>query len=332
MHNKMRKSILFLLIGLSIIGCRKQTIEVYNPSEIDGLNLTVQDPNVFGLQAIHFLDVKNGFACGYNGKVVKSIDGGYTWVELKTNTNLALFDIFFINKNKGFVVGEESTLMYTEDAGSNWQKISLDIPDKIEFKSIQFINDSIGFAIGYSSILKTTNGGLSWAQEKIDCLGGTMQKIDFDGTLNGMIICVGGKIVSTTDGGNTWYVNSSISVQGSVSISVTKNSVVYASGNSKVFKSTDFGNTWVELLNSPMDNFDLNFVNQNLGFAVGRGNYTGGDFGHSFGAISYTNDGGDSWVINKTITETGSFFQSSFPSENEGFIVSGNRIINVIKK
>lgn len=338
----MKKIIFVTFYILILCGCEKEYLEPAEPSTIDGLELTILKPNEsYNLRAIHFTDNLTGFASGYDGELIKSSNGGSTWLELETNTNVPLYDIDFINSNIGFVVGGKSScggtgcipigavMLKTTDGGNSWEKIELNLIDKIELTSILFINDSVGFAIGNSSILKTNNGGNSWVQNKIENLDGTMQKIDFNGTQNGMIICEGGQIVSTTDGGISWIINSNISVNGLVSISITKNNVTYASGNGKIFRSIDFGSSWVELSNSPTDNFDINFITQDLSFAVGRGNYAGGNLGYSYGAISYTTDKGENWTENKNIVETSSFHESSFPSKNLGYIVSSNTIIKV---
>jgi photosystem II stability/assembly factor-like uncharacterized protein len=340
------KKIIFVALSILILfGCKKEQIETTEPSTIDGLELTILQPNEnYNLRAIHFIDNQTGFASGYNGQLIKSTDGGSTWKELETNTTVPLYGIDFINNNIGFVVGGKSgcegtgcipigaVMLKTTDGGDTWEKITLNLNDKIELKSIHFINASVGFAIGISSILITRDGGNSWEQKIIENLEGTMQKIDFNGTQNGMIICNGGQIISTKDGGNSWEINSTISISGSVSVSLTENNVAYASGNTKIFKSNDFGISWVELTDSPTDNFDINFITKDFGFAIGRGSYSGGDWGHNYGAIFYTTDGGKNWIGNKNIKETGSFHESSFPSENQGYIVSSNKIIKVRKK
>ncbi len=341
----MKKIIIVTLSILTLFGCKKEQIETIEPSTIDGLELTIlHSDEIYNLRAIHFIDNLTGFASGYDGKLIKSTDGGSTWKTLETNTTVPLYGIDFVNNNIGFVVGGKSScggtgcipigavMLKTMDGGDSWEKVTLNLNDKIALKSIHFINDSIGFAIGISSILTTRDGGNSWEQKIIKNLGGTMQKIDFNGTQNGMIICNGGKIISTMDGGNSWKINSTISVSGSVSISLTEDNVAYASGNSKIFKSNNFGSSWIELTDSPTDNFDVNFITQGFGFAIGRGSYSGGDWGHNYGAIFYTTDGGKNWIGHKNIKETGSFHESSFPSENQGYIVSSNKIIKVKKK
>lgn len=337
----MKKIIFVTLSILFLFGCIKEQIDTTELSTIDGLELTILQPNGnYNLRAIHFIDNLTGFASGYDGKLIKTTDGGSTWNELETNTTVPLYGIDFINTTLGFVVGGESgcggtgcipigaVMLKTTDGGDTWENVTLNLNSKIELKSVHFINDLVGFAVGISSILITEDGGNSWEQQIIENLERTMLKIDFNGTQNGMI-STGGEIISTTDGGNSWNINSTVSINGSGSISVPEGNVAYSSGFFKIFKSIDFGSSWIELTNSPTDNFDINFTTQDIGFAVGRGNYSGGDFGYNYGSIFYTTNGGENWIGNKNIIETSSFHESSFPSEDLGYIVSSSVIVKV---
>ncbi|MFD1615503.1 WD40/YVTN/BNR-like repeat-containing protein [Gelatiniphilus marinus] len=346
----MRKLTLLGIFTFSILGCSEGSIEtnqietnIYNSiAEIDGLELIIIEPNEnYNLRTIHFVDNNTGFVGGYKGKLLKTIDGGISWSELETNTETNFFGIDFIDNKKGFVVGAagnclengcnpfSAVMLKTLDGGVTWEKVSLNLNKKTELHSVHFVNNSIGFAIGNSSIIRTTNGGISWEEQSFDNTGGIMGKIDFNGTQNGMVICNGGIILSTTNGGNSWQINSTLSGSGTISISLTQDNIAYVSANNAIFKSIDFGNSWVKLINSATDHFDINFKTKNLGFAVGRGNYSGGDFGYDYGSISYTTNGGENWAGNKNIVETGSFNQSSFPSENIGYIVSSKKIVKI---
>jgi photosystem II stability/assembly factor-like uncharacterized protein len=333
------KIFIVTLSFITLLGCKKEQIEMINPNTVEGLELTILQPDEnYNLRAIHFIDNQTGFASGYNGTIIKTTNAGSTWDKLETNTTVPLFGINFINSAIGFAVGGESdcggtgcvpigaVILKTIDGGETWKEIPLNLDNEIELNSVHFINNSTGFAVGNSSIL-TTNGGDTWEQTKIDNLNGTMQKIDFNGAINGVIISMGGQITLTRDGGVTWNTISTLSTSGSVSISITEDDIIYVSDNSKIRKSSNFGVSWT-LINSTSDNFDINFISQNIGFSVGRGNYSGGDFGYNYGAIFYTIDGGESWLGNKDIKETGSFYGSSFPSGSQGYIISSNKIIN----
>jgi len=327
----MRKLLLIGVVTLSILGCEKESLETIETNQVWDtcrFELTVIELREFyNLRAIRFIDNNTGFASGYNGSLIKTTDGGVSWSKLEINTSNKI----------GFVVGGDqhstppgAVMLKTMDGGNIWEEVVINLSSK-ELKSVRFINDSVGFAIGSSSILKTTDGGSSWEEKIIKNLGGKMSNISFNTSQIGMISCSGsgGKIVSTTDGGNSWDIISSLPVSGLTSISITEDNVVYASGGNEIFKSVDFGYSWIELANSPTGIFDIDFITQDFGFAVGRGIYSGGCYGYHCGAISYTTDKGKNWTEKKDILEAGIFLESSFPSKNLGYIVSSNTIIKV---
>src|SRR5262245_25544583 len=54
------------------------------------------------------------------------------------------------------------TIIRSTDGGETWD-LTLDMVDSSWLKSVYFINDSMGFAVGNNgSILKTSNAGQSW--------------------------------------------------------------------------------------------------------------------------------------------------------------------------
>ena len=48
------------------------------------------------------------------------MDGGGHWYELSSETGETLYDIFFLDSNLGWVVGNSGKILYTDDGGSNW--------------------------------------------------------------------------------------------------------------------------------------------------------------------------------------------------------------------
>lgn len=97
------------------------------------------------------------------------------WQEVYSGSR-ALYDVFFINENTGWVSGSDSVILKTTNGGLNWlQQI---IPRHISrINSIRFLNSMTGWAGGghyiyyggsnyvdYSFLCKTTNGGNNWIQ------------------------------------------------------------------------------------------------------------------------------------------------------------------------
>lgn len=111
-------------------------------------------------------------------------------------------------------VGDSKTIIKSEDKGATWQVINLGNDPQMRFRSVCFVNDSLGWISGdkyhtadlYKSfILKTIDGGTSWdtayyaIDKKLFC-------VFFIDPLTGWAAGEGGKIIRTIDGGLTWQV------------------------------------------------------------------------------------------------------------------------------
>lgn len=74
-------------------------------------------------------------------------------------------DIEFINDSTGFIGCSKNAILKTTDRGSTWLPATLMDIEGFNISSINFITESIGYAVGsgqYTNILKTTDGGNSW--------------------------------------------------------------------------------------------------------------------------------------------------------------------------
>lgn len=329
----------FILIAF-MASCRKDNKTVGENLPVHCSQTTFISTNISeSLQSIFFINGKDGFVSGSNGGIYKTTDSAKSWTALNSTVSVPIYDIFFLNSSKGFAVGGENScggtgcvpyggfILRTLDGGKTWTKVFTPT-DKIEISSICFVNGTTGFCAGDNVIFKTIDGGQSWSEYKINGLGGKMMQISFTDSQTGYVACLFDKILKTENCGLTWKITSPNTNTGYYSISGS-GSTLYVSGQGKIIKSVNGGNSWSELVNSPSDIFAIHFLDKNNGFAFGRGNYSGGDFGHSYGSIYCTNDGGNTWNGSQDIKETGLILSASFPNTKIGYAISGNEIIRV---
>ena len=111
------------------------------------------------------------FAAGSTGTILKTNDGGITWVKLISNTSNNLYKMSFLNSQYGYVVGSGGVILKTTNGGNIWTtKI---IGSSIYFRSVQCVDSLVAYAAGYTSgsngnvavIYKTSDGGLTWFQQ-----------------------------------------------------------------------------------------------------------------------------------------------------------------------
>jgi photosystem II stability/assembly factor-like uncharacterized protein len=65
-------------------------------------------------------DGLTGWACGPDGAIIKTYDGGDSWTDLSLPYAAALWDIYFLDVNEGWYCGV-GYLHHTVDGGSDWQ-------------------------------------------------------------------------------------------------------------------------------------------------------------------------------------------------------------------
>ncbi len=108
----------------------------------------------------YFTDAQNGYACGNNGLILSTTDGGNNWVQQQLNNDTTFFtEIFFLRNGIGYVYGQFAyggaarPLQSTSTNGVNWHA------SPYAFSNISFANDSVGYALLDGRVYKTTNGG-----------------------------------------------------------------------------------------------------------------------------------------------------------------------------
>ena len=335
----MKRLVLILLGGLLLSCTKDNPVSIPSTNSNEELKITCLPINISG-SSVCFINDSYGFITGYNGSVYKTLDSGHTWSTLATNTTLPLFGIWFFDQNEGFVVGGENScggtgciprggiILHTTNGGISWDTSF--IPNaKIEILSIYFINSS-GFAVGGNTVLSTTDRGESWKETQITSVYG-MRNVNFATKTRGFLACFSGAVLRTDNAGTDWNIINSSPVSGYYSISVVDENTFFISGQHKIVKSINSGTTLEELANSPTDIFTLHFSDNKTGFAFGRGGRSGGDFGHTYGTIYTTDDGGatcSGGIINQT---SGLIESVSFTSSHEGYALCGNTLIRFHK-
>ncbi len=71
-----------------------------------------------GGSAIHFINPDQGWmAEGLGGNIERTDDGGHTWVLQNMLTNASIFDVWFVDENNGWAIGQLGMLFHTDNGG-----------------------------------------------------------------------------------------------------------------------------------------------------------------------------------------------------------------------
>lgn len=169
------------------------------------------------LYSIYFVDKNNGWAVGEEGIILcLKIAGSkfwfhkflpqkeHYWEKQKFDKSENLYGVYFINPDKGWIVGEKGLILRTTDGGKNWQETK----KGKTLLDVYFTDENNGWAAGEDgTILHTKDGGENWEKQKSNSLS-YLTKLKFIDKYNGRIIgnspINGETILYTGDGGNTW--------------------------------------------------------------------------------------------------------------------------------
>ena len=165
------------------------------------------------LYGVFCIDADTAFVCGDNGVILKTEDGGETWVE-KNRTNGIAFNDIRLAGNVGYASGN-NVFFKTIDGGETWQEIWHIQPEKtvnaakysyISLKSDLFLIDTDTMYCYSHCLIKSTDAGSNW--QTVECSPFLLStcKTYFEDNV-GYVIYSTGKLLyvsKSVDYGNTW--------------------------------------------------------------------------------------------------------------------------------
>lgn len=304
------------------------------------------------LYSIDFADSFHGCTVGKAGTVLTTSDGGNTWIAQNPGYLSDLTSVDYRDNGLIYAVGRGGTILKSINAGSNWNKQSN--PLKRNLWSVFFLDNQYGFCVGDSScILKTVNGGISWSSFEQGRIS-SLNSVFFNDKNNGFTVSDGnGFIYKTTDGGNTWsYQYTPFSLN---SIVFTDFNTGYITGDYGIIgKTVDNGAQWSTPAVGTFNYFShSSFPDVNHGFVTGPSLWTPPyqilrtkNAGRNWSVLSsptvYANgicfldsttgfiydekmvyktfDGGDTWLLNCSTSDTNKFLSLFFTSHETGYL------------
>lgn len=79
------------------------------------------------IYAMDAFDASNIVAVGNLGLAVVSENGGKTWKKAEAGTTKHLYDVCVASEKVAVAAGEDSTLLFTKDAGKTWQESTIEL-------------------------------------------------------------------------------------------------------------------------------------------------------------------------------------------------------------
>ena len=279
------------------------------------------------LNTVYFLDSKRGWVGGDGGYLSHTEDGGQTWRPQSVGTKAAINDIYFRDKEAGFLLAGNS-IFVTRD-GTNWSQNRIFLPEEfegadIELYSVRFSSKKKGWVVGSVSkrervvdsiLVYTDDGGDSWRRQRAPSRLELIH-IDFVSDKRGWIVGDGGTILFTRDGGASWT-KQNVGTTGTLYHVDFRNDkdgwVVGERGT--ILRTADGGETWTTIpTNVNVTLLSIQFVDDDEGWAIGRA-----------GTILKSTDEGKTWVREESTTKQ-NLYSINF-NKKIGWVVGGAGIV-----
>ena len=250
-----------------------------------------------------------------------------------------------ITPHTGWVVGEQGTILHTEDGGRTWQQqnsgttvplesVSFITPQvgwvvglsgtilhtedggrtwqtqdsgtRAELMSVTFLTPQSGWAVGRYTFLRTEDGGRTW---QFQSSGNYLMSVTFvasKGHPLGWAVAWDEGLYRTEDGGRTWHWQKN--PPGMRSIAFLSPQEGWQAGGSGILRSDDGGSSWQPPVGR-VEAEKITFFTLDLGWAVGV-----------LGSISHTEDGGRNWLEQSSGTREW-LHSVSFATPQAGWVV-----------
>jgi photosystem II stability/assembly factor-like uncharacterized protein len=276
------------------------------------------------LNTVYFLDSKRGWVGGDKGFLSRTDDGGQSWIRQTVGTTAAINDIYFRDKEAGFLLAG-NTIFVTRDDGTRWEQSRSFLPSEfdgadVELYSVRFSSKKRGWVVGSVSkrdrvidsiLVYTEDAGQTWRRQRAPSRLELIH-IDFVNDRKGWIVGDGGTILNTVDAGLTWTkqaVNTTNTLY-HVDFRDDKNGWVVGEKGT-LLRTNDGGESWTpSATNVSVTLLSVQFLNDDDGWAVGRS-----------GTILRTEDKGRTWQQQESTTKQ-NLYAINF-NKKIGWVVGG---------
>ena len=248
------------------------------------------------------------------------------WAKINAGTLSWLHSVYFVDQNKGWIVGSQGTFLKTIDSGKNWKAEKKFTEDNI--RDVYFADENHGWILCerdiYSSgslspsyILETFDGGASWKNVRFDGEGRErLVRIFFTKEGIGWAVGEAGTVFAMQNDKRTWK-RTSVPAQTLMldGIFTDPSHGLLVGGNGTSLFTEDGGTSWKSSAFTAKPTAKLNsvfFINQKVGWSVG-----------AQGKIYTTINGGKLWrEQNSTVKED--LFDVVFLNTAEGWAIGDN--------
>ena len=253
------------------------------------------DPTFENLNSVFFVNNNIGWAVGSANTIIKTTDGGESWINKLDLGRTILNSVYFINQNKGCVVGYDpefyppnGKILLTSDGGEIWDSASFNIALKLN--GVFFASEQVVYTVGEeATVLKSTDGGINWTDVGLDS-SYTLNSLFFINENTGWVVGNSRRRFQTTNGGISWEPHHiTTNYENINSVFFINANKGWALGSGIVAITNDGGETWTEISTTYWDQKSIFFVDDYTGYITGNDTW-------DEGFILKSTDGGLTWT------------------------------------
>ncbi|HEY6952754.1 MAG TPA: YCF48-related protein [Bacteroidota bacterium] len=306
-----------------------------------------QGPPTPALGKIQFVSLTEGWITADNGELLHTTNGGTQWVAVSPGGNDTVsfvnnpaVGLSFVSATTGWAVGTlhgsdsagQAVLYNTTNGGGTWSRQLLNTWN-FGF-GVQFVDANNGWVSVFrgtsptntlGALIHTTDGGTSWTmQYNADWKLPIVSFIDSNNgwaltdSLSHSGLSSPCEILRTTNAGVTWTAQFRDTTPGWLEafqmVDATHGWVV--GDSAKILRTVDGGTHWTPVTNTGnnSDHSAVFFLNDSLGWIGGRPSSNQG-----VPIVLHTTNGGGSWSIQNTSTQTEGIFSIYFIDADNGW-------------
>ena len=254
------------------------------------------------LFATCFPSDREGWMVGELGRIIRTTDGGKTWVRQDAGTKRPFLAMSCLDAKTAWIAGKEGIVYATKDGGDSWTKLATGSNRHIF--TMEFATADRGHAAGdFGTMVHTEDGGKTWTAMRVpetvvlpDSALDTgvepgdvnLYGISYGDADHVWVVGEFGIVIMSEDGGRTWqqqHTPIEITLFG-VRFGDTKRG--FAVGMDSTILATDDGGTTWRSVPPP--------ITQRSYYDVALRGQVGWIVGDS-GTVLKTSDGGTTWVV-----------------------------------
>jgi len=118
------------------------------------------------LNAVYFVDDKNGWAVGHDASIIHTRDGGATWTvqNYAAADNRPFMDVLFLDAQHGLAVGAYGLFKTTQDGGSTWTDFADPAFSETNphLNALTRLGDGSLLLVGEAGLVATSSDGQAW--------------------------------------------------------------------------------------------------------------------------------------------------------------------------